>query len=183
MGNKVTTFTDQQLECYQDCTYFTRKEIITVFKRFRDLDPNKIPKIMADEDCHNIRVSQDKLERMPDLKENPLKERICKVFSSDGSGNMTFDDFLNMCSLFNEQCPRNTKIHYAFQIYDYDGDGFIGMDDLKKTLVSLTKSRLSQDEVEIVCSKVMDEADHDNDGQISFLEFKHVVSRSPDFMR
>ena len=52
------------------------------------------------------------------LKENPLKERICNVFSRDGSGNMTFGDFRNMCSLFNEQCPRNAKIHYAFQIYD-----------------------------------------------------------------
>lgn len=51
------------------------------------------------------------------MQENPLKERICKVFSSDKSGNMTFDDFLNMCSMFNEQCPRNTKIYYAFQIY------------------------------------------------------------------
>jgi len=51
------------------------------------------------------------------LKKNPLKEKICIVFSSDVSGNMTFDDFRNMCSLFNEQCPRNTKIHYAFQIY------------------------------------------------------------------
>lgn len=30
---------------------------------------------------------------------------------------MTFDDFLNMCSLFNEQCPRDTKIYYAFHIY------------------------------------------------------------------
>lgn len=66
---------------------------------------------------------------------------------------------------------------------DYDGDGFIGIDDLKKTLINLTKNRLTQDEVDIVCSKVLDEADHDNDGQISFLEFKHVVSRSPDFMR
>jgi len=66
---------------------------------------------------------------------------------------------------------------------DFDGDGFIGIEDLKKTLVTLTKNRLTQDEVEIVCSKVMEEADHDNDGKISFLEFKHVVSRSPDFMR
>lgn len=66
---------------------------------------------------------------------------------------------------------------------DFDGDGFIGVDDLKRTLIALTKNRLTQDEVDIVCSKVLDEADHDNDGQISFLEFKHVVSRSPDFMR
>lgn len=66
---------------------------------------------------------------------------------------------------------------------DFDGDGFIGNEDLKKTLIALTKNRLSPEDVDIVCTKVLEEADHDNDGQISFLEFKHVVSRSPDFMR
>ena len=66
---------------------------------------------------------------------------------------------------------------------DYDGDGFIGIDDLKKTLIALTKNRLTQDEVDIVCGKVLEESDDDNDGQISFMEFQHVVSRSPDFMR
>ncbi|KAG9508464.1 Calcium and integrin-binding family member 3, partial [Fragariocoptes setiger] len=138
---------------------------------------------MSDEDSSTIRVSRDKLEKMVELKENPLKERICKVFSSDGSGDMTFDDFLNMCSIFNEQSPRDTKLHYAFQIYDFDEDGFIGLQDMKTTLITLTKNRLTSEEVDMVCQKVLDEADHDQDGKISFLEFKHVVSRSPDFMR
>lgn len=28
MGNKIITFTDKQLDDYQDCTFFTRKEIL-----------------------------------------------------------------------------------------------------------------------------------------------------------
>ncbi|XP_041565794.1 uncharacterized protein LOC108145514 isoform X2 [Drosophila elegans] len=28
MGNKVVTFTEQELDDYQDCTFFTRKEIL-----------------------------------------------------------------------------------------------------------------------------------------------------------
>jgi hypothetical protein len=28
MGNKIVTFSEEQLEDYQDCTYFTRKEIL-----------------------------------------------------------------------------------------------------------------------------------------------------------
>lgn len=28
MGNKVATFSEEQLEIYQDCTFFTRKEIL-----------------------------------------------------------------------------------------------------------------------------------------------------------
>ena len=39
-----------------------------MFKRFRDLDYNRVPKIMSDDDCQSIRVTQEKLEKMPDLK-------------------------------------------------------------------------------------------------------------------
>lgn len=42
--------------------------VASVFKRFRDLDMKTIPKVMTDEECSRIRISQDKLEKMPDLK-------------------------------------------------------------------------------------------------------------------
>ena len=51
------------------------------------------------------------------LQENPFKERICKVFSEDGSGDMSFDDFLDMFSVFSESAPRDIKTTYAFKIY------------------------------------------------------------------
>lgn len=57
------------------------------------------------------------LKKMFFAQENPFKERICKVFSHDGSGNMTFDDFLDMLSVFSEQASRSVKLHYAFRIY------------------------------------------------------------------
>ena len=51
------------------------------------------------------------------LQENPFKERICKVFSQDGSGDLTFDDFLDMLSVMSENATRDIKAHYAFKIY------------------------------------------------------------------
>ncbi|PNJ28731.1 CIB3 isoform 2 [Pongo abelii] len=33
MGNKQTVFTHEQLEAYQDCTFFTRKEIMRTWPR------------------------------------------------------------------------------------------------------------------------------------------------------
>ena len=50
------------------------------------------------------------------LQENPFKRRICEVFSEDGQ-NMTFDDFLDMFSVFSEAAPRDIKAVYAFRIY------------------------------------------------------------------
>ena len=51
------------------------------------------------------------------FQENPFCERICQVFSEDGSGDMSFDDFLDMFSVFSEAAPRDIKCVYAFRIY------------------------------------------------------------------
>ncbi|KAL3201563.1 hypothetical protein MRX96_012596 [Rhipicephalus microplus] len=182
MGNKVVTFTDEQLEDYQDCTYFTRKEILRIQKRFRELDSQRVPIVMTGNEAHTIVVPMEKIEKMPELKENPFKERICKVFSHDGSGNMTFDDFLDMLSVFSEPSPRDVKVFYAFRIYDYDEDQMLGPGDIEKATIALTRSELTPEEVQIVVEKVLEEADMDDDGKISFTEFEHVITRAPDFI-
>lgn len=51
------------------------------------------------------------------LQENPFRQRICQVFSRDGKGNLTFEDFLDLLSVFSEQAPRDIKVFYAFKIY------------------------------------------------------------------
>lgn len=38
---------------------------------------------------------------------NPFKDRICKVFSSSKDGELTFEDFLDMMSVFSE----NVSLH------------------------------------------------------------------------
>lgn len=43
--------------------------------------------------------------------------RICEVFSRDGKGNLSFEDFLELLSVFSEQAPRDIKVFYAFRIY------------------------------------------------------------------
>ena len=40
---------------------------------------------------------------------------------------MSFDDYLDMYSALSEQATRDVKTAYAFRIYDFDGDGVIGM--------------------------------------------------------
>ncbi|XP_053203340.1 calcium and integrin-binding family member 3-like isoform X2 [Panonychus citri] len=182
MGNKVVTFTDEQLENYQDCTFFTRKEILTIFKRYRELDPKVVPQVMTGDEAQTITLPMAKFEKMSELKENPFRNRICKVFSHDGSGNMTFDDFLDMLSVFSESAPRDVKVYYAFKIYDYDDDHFISGKDIEQTAIALTKNQLGPEEISVVREKVLEETDNDQDDKISFAEFQHVISRAPDFL-
>jgi serine/threonine-protein phosphatase 2B regulatory subunit len=45
-------------------------------------------------------------------------------------------------SVFSFKASRETKLRYAFRIYDYDGDGKIGKDDLQQTLSVITGDKM-----------------------------------------
>ncbi|XP_056678286.1 calcium and integrin-binding family member 3 isoform X3 [Monodelphis domestica] len=120
---------------------------------------------------------------MPELKDNPFRERIAQVFSQDGDGNMTLDDFLDMFSVMSEMAPRDLKAYYAFKIYDFNNDDYICPLDLEKTVTKLTRGELTPEEVGLVCEKVINEADVDNDGKLSLDDFQNMILHAPDFLR
>ncbi|KAM4809723.1 calcium and integrin-binding family member 3 isoform 2-T2 [Rhinophrynus dorsalis] len=176
MGNKQTIFTAEQLDTYQDCTFFTRKEIL----RYRDLAPQLVPDDYTNKP--DVKIPYELIGSMPELKDNPFRQRIAEVFSEDGEGNMTLDDFLDMFSVLSEMAPRDLKAYYAFKIYDFNNDDYICKSDLEKTLNKLTRNELTPEEVCLVCEKVIDEADVDNDGKLSLEDFQHMIVRAPDFL-
>lgn len=65
---------------------------------------------------------------------------------------------------------------------DFDMDGFVGQSDLKFVIKALTRNELTPDEHQQIAEKVIEEADVDGDGKLSFLEFEHVITRAPDFL-
>ena len=85
-------------------------------------------------------------------------------------------------SVFSEGATRDVKASYAFRIYDFDGDGYLGEKDLFQTVKMLVGSNnLSQSQLEQVVSQILAESDLDGDQRLSYVEFEHVVSRAPDF--
>ncbi|CAB0035904.1 unnamed protein product, partial [Trichogramma brassicae] len=165
MGNKVATFSEEQLEDYQDCTYFTRKEILRLYKRFREMaDPGMVPRSMTPHEASSLRLPLDYLARIPELK-------VCVcVIENDENLGICFEDFLEMMSVFSEHAPRDLKVYYAFRIYDFDEDGLVGLSDLERTCRQLVRGALADDEVMTVCQKVLEESDIDGDGALSYLE-------------
>uniref|UniRef100_A0A667Y5P6 Calcium and integrin-binding family member 2 n=1 Tax=Myripristis murdjan TaxID=586833 RepID=A0A667Y5P6_9TELE len=181
MGNKQTIFTDEQLDAYQDCTFFTRKEILRLHSRYHELAPHLVPMDYTnDPDC---KVPLALIVNMPELKENPFRNRIVESFSEDGLGNLSFNDFVDMFSVLSETAPRELKAIYAFKIYDFNVDNYLCKEDLEKTLNKLTKEELTPEEVQLVCEKTIEEADLDGDNKLSFADFENMISRAPDFLR
>ncbi|XP_066504300.1 calcium and integrin-binding family member 2-like [Hoplias malabaricus] len=180
MGSKQTTFRDEQLDEYQDCTFFTSKEILRLHGRFRDLAPNVVP--MDYTNNPDITLPSTLITTMPELKENPFRQRIVETFSEDGKGNLSFNDFVDMFSVLSEMAPIELKIIYAFKIYDFNRDGFLCEMDVEKTVHSLTGEELRPEERKLISHRVMEEADVDGDGKLAFTDFENMISKAPDFI-
>lgn len=72
---------------------------------------------MTNGEASTVRIPRKNIEQMEEFKENPFKKRICQAFSGDETGNLTFEDFLDLMSVFSEHAPRDIKLFYAFKIY------------------------------------------------------------------
>uniref|UniRef100_A0A9L0TU11 Calcium and integrin-binding family member 2 n=1 Tax=Equus caballus TaxID=9796 RepID=A0A9L0TU11_HORSE len=169
MGNKQTIFTEEQLDNYQSLSIWPSMEIIgarrqaRLHARFYELAPNLVP--MDYRKSPIVHVPMSLIIQMPELRENPFKERIVEAFSEDGEGNLTFNDFVDM-----------------FSVLYFNTDNFICKEDLERTLARLTKSELDEDEVVLVCDKVIEEADLDGDGKLGFADFEDMIAKAPDFL-
>lgn len=138
---------------------------------------------------------------MPEINVNPLKSEIFRVFTQNKQL-MTFEDFLNMMSVFSENAPFLAKCHYAFKIFgkkrlnllkeiffkskciDLDGKNNLTRENIKKIIKMLTtsnESSLTENDLNKIVDKVFEEVDLDENNEISIDEFQHIVSNSNDF--
>lgn len=181
MGNKQTVFDKDEMDAYEELTFFSQADILKVYERFKMLAKDK----QVD---RNVRLDEEEICKLPELKVNPFKDRICKIFSSSDDGSMSFEDFLDMMSVFSDNAPRSLKAEYAFKIYDFDEDNMLSSRDLFEIIRRITTAddnndKLDDEEMQQLIDNIFEEADLDDDDCLSFQEFEHVLSKAPDFAR
>ena len=172
-------------------------------QKFKALAPEKVGH------NRNAKLPMSKILQYPELRANPFGDRICKVFSSSQDGDCTFEDFLDMMSVFSDAAPKAVKAEHAFRIFgniyilfinlfinliycltciilytDFDGDDMLGIGDLRQVVDRLTApQRLNETDMQQVLQYILDEADLDDDGALSFAEFEHIIEKSSDFSK
>ncbi|KAM5292901.1 calcium and integrin-binding protein 1 isoform 1-T1 [Ctenodactylus gundi] len=192
MGGSGSRLPKELLAEYQDLTFLTKQEILLAHRRFCELLPEGNRSVEA---SLEERVSFEQILSLPELKANPFKERICKVFSTAPTrDSLSFEDFLDLLSVFSDTATPDIKSHYAFRIFaascvcslDFDDDGTLDREDLSRLVNCLTgegeDTRLSASEMKQLIDNILEESDIDRDGTINLSEFQHVISRSPDFV-
>ncbi len=89
----------------------------------------------------------------------------------DGSGEIDYTEWAlgtaNKDFLFTEP-----KLQQAFQLFDSDGSGKISLDELKIMMAPMLQGKMTDGE----WKKMMRDIDKNNDGTISYDEFKVLIS-------
>ncbi|KXS15971.1 EF-hand [Gonapodya prolifera JEL478] len=163
MGNKNSHFSDEELDVLEECTFFTRREILKIHKWFKQIAGKT-----------KDTLTRTEFLALPELAQNPFKERIADAFITNEDSNVTFDDFLDFLSVFSESATRDVKAFYAFRLYDFDEDGYLNEDDIKKVLKLVVGEEFTEEEIKTVCDNIFEEVDIDGDKRLSFVEFEHV---------
>jgi calmodulin len=102
--------------------------------------------------------------------EEELKELVKEV-DTDGTGDIEFNDFLELMSKKMKDVDTEEEMMEAFKVFDKDANGFVSKLDLKQVMSYLGED-LKAEELE----EIMKDWDEDGDGQLNYDEFKALMT-------
>merc|ERR1711997_173110 len=156
--NEATGLENDEIKCLKTC--------------FDLFDSKKVEFLSADD--------LDEILRAMGFR--PSKEElqdILKEIDEDGSGEIEFGEFCQLCAKFLVEDPDvdtlKRELKDAFRIYDKDGQGFITMDTLRALIAELP-SPLTDEELDGIIA----ELDEDGSGTMDFDEFCEMMMSQPE---
>lgn len=160
MGSASSMLTQYDIEEVQHhCNnLFSQQEIVSLYKRFCQLDRNAKGFISADE-----------LLSVPEFAMNPLSQRLLKIV--DG---LNFKDFVAFLSAFSAKANSHHKIKLIFKLYDSDGNGKVSFDDVLEVLHDLSGAFMSNEQREKVLVQVLEEAGYTRESCLMLEDFIKV---------
>uniref|UniRef100_A0A3B4UND9 Calcineurin-like EF-hand protein 2 n=1 Tax=Seriola dumerili TaxID=41447 RepID=A0A3B4UND9_SERDU len=130
-------------------------------------------------------------EALRELAMNPIGDRIIGAFFSPGQERVDFPSFVQVLAHFRptdtnrtrggtQQEPANSstrKLKFAFQLYDQDRDGKISRAELLEVLRAMLGLQVTEEQLQSIAERAIQEADLDKDNAISFDEFRKSLEK------
>uniref|UniRef100_A0A8C4QBT5 Calcineurin-like EF-hand protein 1 n=1 Tax=Eptatretus burgeri TaxID=7764 RepID=A0A8C4QBT5_EPTBU len=180
MGSRASSLLrEEEIEEIKRETGFSHSQITRLYSRFSSLDKGE-----------NGHLTRDDFQRIPELAINPLGDRIINAFFADGEDQVNFRGFMRTLAHFLpvEEGTRNasprealnsrdSKLRFAFSLYDLDKDDKISREELLQVLRMMVGVNISDEQLGSIADRTIQEADQDGDHAISFSEFQKVLEK------
>ncbi|XP_047959126.1 calcineurin subunit B-like isoform X2 [Salvia hispanica] len=157
MGSALSVLTQYDIEEVQEhCNHlFTQQEIVSLYKRFCQLDRNS-----------KGFISSDEFLSVPEFAMNPLSQRLLKM--TDG---LNFKDFVAFLSAFSAKATVQQKIELIFKVYDSDSNGKVTFKEIIEVLQDLSGAFISDKQQEEVLSQLLQEAGYTKESSLMLDDF------------
>ena len=139
------------------------EEIKKLKEEFDKIDVNKDGEISKEELVKCLEILY------PSQEAKNRADEIFKEIDFNADGTINFSEFLTV-NIKKEKLLNEETLDNAFKMFDIDGNGYITIDELKKTMPLEITSKSGW-------KKLVSEVDKDGDYQISFKEFKEMMEK------
>ncbi|XP_075906231.1 calcineurin B homologous protein 2 isoform X1 [Nelusetta ayraudi] len=162
-------------------TGFSAAHIVRLHERFESLDTER-----------RGELSPEDFELIPELAMNPVGGRIIGAFFPPSQETVNFASFVRILAHFRPaersrgsrggaqqelaNCT-SRKLQFAFQLYDQDRDGKISREELLQVLRAMLGIQVTEEQLQSIVERAIQEADLDGDDAISFDEFKKSLAK------
>lgn len=161
-------------------------DVVEVFERFAEhADSQGLLNHEAFDKCffEIVGMAAHPRTQIEKLRAKVVADRLFDVFDRDGNGQIDFSELAGGLSVLCKGA-RDAKVRAAFSLYDFNGDGFISLDEMKRYLTSIFKvlyevqpgmrqeTGVSAEELgSVTAEQAFLEADVNRDGKLSYDEF------------
>jgi len=108
------------------------------------------------------------------VKKAEVRKMIGDI-DKDESGTIDFNEFVDMMTGKMSERDGKEEIAKVFALFDHEGTGKIGFRDLKRVVTELGEG-ISDEEMR----EMIEEADKDADGYVTFEDFYKIMKRKSD---
>jgi len=142
------------------------KALAALTAKFKKADTSGDGEINYKEFIHALRI-----------EDTYLSKRLFHMFDEDESGGVTLDELLDILSSYTRN--EKNRVDFAYSLYDNNGDGYIGADEIKKAVdVSFAgKSAGERKNARTKLAKILGTHDIDENVRLDFAQFKVVFHK------
>ena len=143
MGTGSSAFSREELTVYETCTCLTSAEILLLHSKFKQLcGVTKDADLKLDSGgveggtggSPGVKAKRDDVMQQEEFVNNPFAKRLCEIFSEDQSGDLCFDEYVDLYNVLSPRASLDVKMQTAFRLYDLDNNNYLNQDDLRGML-------------------------------------------------